>query len=241
MITKMIRNTIVLFLAAGLTFSAARAAAEGTVQEEEVFDVTFNVDMSDADFDPDVYDVFITGSMVDWTEPGENPDFAMEPHADDSDIYTITLELEADDYEYKYFLVEDEPTWDNDEWPGDPDRSISVTDDKVVEDIFGVQPGETSADEILADRPEDVTLNQNYPNPFNPTTQISFRVPENAGQVTLTVYNTLGQEVAELVNEQLGAGTHTVDFDAAGLTSGTYIYRLNAAGMELNRTMTLVK
>ena len=65
-------------------------------------------------------------------------------------------------------------------------------------------------------------------------------MPE-AGPVQLSVYNTMGQQVAELADEQLQAGVHQRVFNASGLASGIYIYRLTANGVTLSRTMTLVK
>ncbi|HTK83173.1 MAG TPA: T9SS type A sorting domain-containing protein [Bacteroidota bacterium] len=79
--------------------------------------------------------------------------------------------------------------------------------------------------------PESYSLHQNYPNPFNPTTTISFDLPEQA-VVTLKVYNTLGQEVAVLINhEVMDEGTEDVEFDASGLPSGVYFYRIIAQGV----------
>jgi photosystem II stability/assembly factor-like uncharacterized protein len=75
--------------------------------------------------------------------------------------------------------------------------------------------------------PSGIRLAQNYPNPFNPSTTIRYELP-HAGHVTLKVYNTLGQEVATLVNETKPAGSYTVQFDAGGLASGVYFYRLQA-------------
>lgn len=84
-------------------------------------------------------------------------------------------------------------------------------------------------------------LAQNYPNPFNPNTSISFSIPQ-AGKVKLSVYNLLGQEVRTLIkNENLEAGPHSVDFNAEGLFSGVYIYRLEYNGMSLTRKMTYLK
>lgn len=70
-------------------------------------------------------------------------------------------------------------------------------------------------------------LEQNYPNPFNPNTTIRYELP-NAANVTLTVFNVLGQQAATLVNEHKPAGTHTVQFDGSRLSSGVYFYRLQA-------------
>jgi hypothetical protein len=75
--------------------------------------------------------------------------------------------------------------------------------------------------------PKNFRLNQNYPNPFNPSTLIKYQLPER-GLVILKIFNSLGQEVAELVNETKPAGTYEVDFNATDLTSGVYIYQLKA-------------
>ena len=90
--------------------------------------------------------------------------------------------------------------------------------------------------------PEVFALDQNYPNPFNPATTIRFQLPQ-AEQVTLRVFDVLGREVATLLEDALmGAGEHTVQFDAAWLTSGLYLYRLEAgASFAQTRRMMLVK
>ena len=78
------------------------------------------------------------------------------------------------------------------------------------------------------------------PNPFNPTTKISYSLPE-ANFVTLKVYDMLGREVSTLVNETKPAGTFEVEFDASKLSSGTYVYKLNAGGYQTVKKMTLTK
>lgn len=83
-------------------------------------------------------------------------------------------------------------------------------------------------------------LSQNYPNPFNPMTVIGYSVSD-FGPVTLTVYDMLGREVAELVNESHSPGSYEVSLDASHLSSGNYIYRLEAGGQSLARRMTVVK
>jgi hypothetical protein len=74
---------------------------------------------------------------------------------------------------------------------------------------------------------ENFRLSQNYPNPFNPSTNIELELKEDAN-VKLAVYNVLGEEVAELFNGEIQAGTHKFEFNAAGLASGVYVYRLDA-------------
>ena len=86
--------------------------------------------------------------------------------------------------------------------------------------------------------PGKFTLEQNYPNPFNPTTTISFSVPKS-GDVTLTVYNMLGQKVRTLVSEKLNAGTYRYKFDASNLSSGVYIYQINV-GNSFNQSKKMI-
>jgi hypothetical protein len=82
---------------------------------------------------------------------------------------------------------------------------------------------------------QSFTLSQNYPNPFNPTTTIRYALPHRS-RVTLSVFNTLGQKVTELVNGDIDAGFHEVQFNANNLASGVYFYRLNAGSfMETNK------
>jgi hypothetical protein len=83
-------------------------------------------------------------------------------------------------------------------------------------------------------------LAQNYPNPFNPTTTIRYQIP-TAEVVSLKVYDVLGKEVATLVSGRQEAGSYAVEFNAAGLSSGVYFYRLQAGGFVETKKMMLVK
>ena len=88
--------------------------------------------------------------------------------------------------------------------------------------------------------PAKFSLNQNYPNPFNPTTTIGYSLPK-AAPVSLKIYDILGREVANLVNEEKPAGSYQVNFDASKLASGTYIYRLTAGSFSQIKKMILLK
>ena len=83
-------------------------------------------------------------------------------------------------------------------------------------------------------------LNQNYPNPFNPSTVISWQLPVS-GQVSLKIYDILGNEVATLVNENKEAGYYEVQFDGSQLASGMYIYRLTAGNYISTKKMLMIK
>ncbi len=88
--------------------------------------------------------------------------------------------------------------------------------------------------------PENYNLSQNYPNPFNPTTLINYSIP-SAQKVVLKVYDILGNEVATLVNQNQIAGNYSVDFNAAGLASGVYFYRLQSGSFIQMKKMILLK
>ncbi|MCF6270803.1 MAG: T9SS type A sorting domain-containing protein [Melioribacteraceae bacterium] len=103
-----------------------------------------------------------------------------------------------------------------------------------------VDNGVVGVEEISSEIPKEYALGQNYPNPFNPTTLINFSLPES-GLVTLKVFNILGQEVAELVNDVKAAGSYKVSFDASGLTTGLYVYKIQANNYTATKKMMLVK
>jgi hypothetical protein len=88
--------------------------------------------------------------------------------------------------------------------------------------------------------PIKFALEQNYPNPFNPATTIKFSVPE-ASKVSLKIYDILGREVRTLVNETRNTGSYEVSFDASGLASGMYIYKITAGNYTASKKMMLLK
>ncbi len=99
----------------------------------------------------------------------------------------------------------------------------------------------TVSNEEELGNPFTFSLEQNYPNPFNPSTKIEFTLASSSN-VTLEVFNMLGQRVATLVGGQkLSAGKHNVNFDASSLASGMYVYRISAANFVQTRKMMLIK
>jgi hypothetical protein len=97
-----------------------------------------------------------------------------------------------------------------------------------------------SAEVEIASTPQAFALIQNYPNPFNPSTRIQYSL-EKAGVVSLKVYNVLGLEVATLVNGHQEAGSYAVSFNALGLSSGVYFYRLEAGSLNSTKKLILMK
>jgi len=119
------------------------------------------------------------------------------------------------------------------DWPL-PDSSQWYLDDFVLQRLDTI----VSVKDFSV--PTEFALEQNYPNPFNPTTIIKYQIPE-LSFVTLKVYDVLGGEVATLVNEEKPVGNYKVEFDATGLPSGVYFYRLKAGSFIETKKMVLMK
>ena len=98
----------------------------------------------------------------------------------------------------------------------------------------------TSVRETSPHRPMACSLDQNYPNPFNPSTTIRYGPPQKSA-VELSVYNTLGQQVALLQHGEQEAGSHEVRFDGSNLASGIYFYRLQAGAFVEAKKFVLVR
>ena len=108
----------------------------------------------------------------------------------------------------------------------------------IGETVINMNP--TAVEQTNLDIPSDYALLNNYPNPFNPSTTISFSIPEEEF-VSLKVFNSLGEEVAELVNETLSAGSYSASFNASDLTSGVYFYKINTGTFVEIKKMMLIK
>ena len=134
--------------------------------------------------------------------------------------------------------------WDGSAWVGIPsapgEGNTLVTESSALyaaTAIVGVPGTVTSV--ALNPAPELFMLYQNFPNPFNPTTTIQYTLPEQSF-VRLSVVNSVGEEIATLVDGVQHAGLHAVVFDASGLASGVYLYRLQAnGGSQVRKTLLL--
>ncbi len=118
--------------------------------------------------------------------------------------------------------------------------SIESNDTTIYVNVTGYSNNTTGVTTISSAIPFEYSLLQNYPNPFNPVTNIEFGI-SNFEFVTLKIYDNLGKEIATLVNGNLNPGTYKYSFDAAGLTSGIYYYKLETDNFSATRKMLLVK
>jgi len=100
--------------------------------------------------------------------------------------------------------------------------------------------GITAINPVSSEIPEQFILSQNYPNPFNPVTNIKFDVPRKSF-IKLIIFNSLGQQINELVNQELTAGSYKVDWDAANFPSGVYHYKIQANEFQSIKSMILLK
>ena len=143
------------------------------------------------------------------------------------------LEMDGDVTEYTVIGDYDRVTLiavHNNPRPDQPEITLNISA------IQNYDPTSIEEEEL----PGTLSLAQNYPNPFNPSTFIRWAQPQT-GQVRLSVYNMLGQEVATLVDEIRPAGTHETRLDALGWTSGVYVYVLEAGEQTLTQKMILLK
>jgi hypothetical protein len=109
----------------------------------------------------------------------------------------------------------------------------------TVNSYFLITNKETNVNELKT-IPTQFNLYQNYPNPFNPTTIIKYEIPVT-GKVVLSVFNLLGQEVSELVNQNQSAGLYEVTLDARNFSSGVYIYQLSSGNHTVSKKLLLLK
>ncbi|MBK8946122.1 MAG: T9SS type A sorting domain-containing protein [Ignavibacteriae bacterium] len=178
-------------------------------------------------------DTTYSGSLAAWRQPN-NPEVDFFIYAD----WPTPIDLSYDDADLLTAGLGGFPVGDlawfpakYEEWMNQKDAEYDLIH-KTLNGIVGV--------EKVDGLPTKFTLEQNYPNPFNPTTEINFSIPKS-GNVTLKVFDAVGQEVATLVNEFKNAANYKVNFNAANLTSGVYFYRLEANDLLQTKKMLLIK
>ena len=158
-----------------------------------------------------------------------NPDFTVNPQS-------MTLSADAYGYTQVSFTAPGSE--------GEQSTTIRIhsndSNESIVDVPLSVYVSETASVVGPPNMVRQFILAQNFPNPFNPVTTISYRLA-NARPVELTVYNVTGQKIATLVQGRQNAGAHMVRFNAAGLPSGVYIYRMRTGGHEQIKKMVLMR
>jgi len=150
----------------------------------------------------------------------------------------------TDEFHSPFFIIMNLAVGGN--WPGNPDATTPFPDTVSV-DYVRVYQLSTGVKEGANETPDHSALFQNYPNPFNPKTTMEYAIAGTRGQglgtsdVTLVVYDISGREVAVLVNERKAPGKYEVAFDATGLASGVYVYKLIADRSVTTRKLVLLR
>ncbi|MFO7873193.1 MAG: T9SS type A sorting domain-containing protein, partial [Bacteroidales bacterium] len=200
----------------------------------DTYEVQFLVDLTYAiefnlleNFDTDVHQIMITGDMVDWAEPGDDPDNQiMDWHTEDPMVYAKTFQLEAGTYEYKYFSDLLGEGWDGGEWEGGDNRVVEVEDDMVVEDYFGY-----TDDEVATSNPDDVTLNI-YPVPASDRLNIETDVRMS----DIRMIDMLGQVV---YNESVNGNHHEIN--VSNMQNGVYFIQMTTNAGVITQRVQVAK
>jgi hypothetical protein len=226
--------------AIGNAFPSLALGPNGTVaviwEQAEVFDDSTLVQGTFPDGTPDavayatdIYGAFSGDGGVTWSGPtylsGDSSKCERSP--------SMAEEISFDGSTYKIhyvYMYDPDPNQDLPNAPAYPAAWVYGEYDFTT--LVGIDDEPNVA--------HDFKLSQNYPNPFNPVTNISFELKKSS-QVTLEVFNTLGQKVATVLNDQMSAGPHAVKFDGSNLASGLYLYRLTTDNLTVSRKMMLLK
>ncbi|MCF7802946.1 MAG: T9SS type A sorting domain-containing protein [Candidatus Marinimicrobia bacterium] len=194
---------------------------------------------------------YVLGSKMQWPADAVagagtyNFEISVQPQSDGTSELRFKLIKDDDNYKFWSTAIDD-----HDPLATDMFNSIafatnnSTTTALEIRDVFvdlgdpievptGIDPGDNAI-------PDEFALNQNYPNPFNPVTTIDFALPKQA-DVSLVVYDIRGQMVEKLVNTNMDAGYHSINFNASHLASGIYFYKITAGDFESVKKLTLLK
>jgi hypothetical protein len=187
---------------------------------------------------PDSVEFMNTGELVieldKWVEDKDLPD----------DSLRWEFSVSDESLKFQFNAESAELTLTASDFLGTVRLRFTVTDDSAASStdsvLVNVTADPTAIDELTSLIPKTYSLSQNYPNPFNPLTHIKFGMPK-AGDVVVEIYNILGQRVKTLWTGFKPAGYHIIDFNAAGLSTGIYFYRMQAVDYTKIKKMILMK
>jgi hypothetical protein len=187
-------------------------------------------------------DTFLTFVEYKWSTAAD-VDWSYEPYAAYKQAWPLPENMAYNNAAYQTAAMGNFPLGDLNWWPAQLTTWEAQRDAEWVTISnwlnFGTgDPGGVS--EIPGAVPADFVLNQNFPNPFNPSTKIKYSIPES-GQVSLKVFNLLGQEVATIFEGPQQAGSYLADFDGLGLSSGVYMYTLQSGDISITKKFVLMK
>lgn len=182
---------------------------------------THDVTVQNFSFSPQIVTITV-GDIVRWT----NVSGTHNVKAEDNSFTSGPAAPSPWEYSHTFTVAGSNPYY------CEPHQGMGMTGTVIVQNPVGV-----TDDDFIADNFE---LKQNYPNPFNPTTKIEYQILERSF-VSLKVYNILGDEVATLVSEEKPAGVYDINFDGTGLSSGMYLYRLQAGNFIETKKMILLR
>ncbi len=168
--------------------------------------------------------------VIKWATATETNNKGFEVQKKNNGDYTVIGFVEghgttSEKYDYKFN--------DNEVQPGESTYRIRQVD---FDGAFEYSDEVT----ISIEKPEGFELSQNYPNPFNPTTKIQFSIPVD-NHVKLTLYNLLGERVKDIIDNDYKAGTHEINLNASGLSSGVYLYKIETGNFVSIKKMMVMK
>jgi len=208
---------------------------------------TMNVDWSTIyDQDPQFIveatnvDTFLIFVEYKWSTAADI-DWSYEPYAAYKQIWPLPENMAYNNTAYQTAAMGGLPLGDLNWWPDKLATWKAQRDNEWgVINSWLVNGTPSGVAQIPGARPSQFSLEQNYPNPFNPTTKIRYSIPQD-NQVSLKVFNSVGQEVATIFEGYQQAGNYIVGYDAAGLASGIYMYQLQTGSVTLTKKFILMK